>query len=277
MAWGEHPEELDPDAVRRAVDLMTPLFRANGPYPCEVTGLDHLPDEPVLVVSNHSGGLFILDAWGLGYIWCTQVPERAVHSLAHEILFKLERTGAPLGRIGVLKAGPKVGIEVLRDWRRDVVVMPGGDRDVFRPYKDRFKVQFGGRKGYAKMALRAGVPIVPVANSGAHETLVVLRSGRRIAKALGLHALARADVFPISLTVPWGLTVGPLPNLPVPARFRYRFAAPIRLEPDPVAEPTRAQIEELDRRVRGSMQELLDQLREETPSIAHRLRHGLRS
>jgi len=263
--------------VATAVKRLSPLFRESGPYPCEAEGLDLLPDEPVLIVSNHSGGLLIPDVWGLGYVWYTRFgPDRPVHSLAHEMIFKVPQTAKFFARIGVLRASREVAHACLHDHRHDLVVLPGGDKDVFRPYRDRFKVNFGGRKGYAKTALRAGVPIVPVANSGAHETLIVLRSGRRIAKALGLHALVRADVFPVTLSVPWGLSVGPMPNLPVPARFRYRFGAPIRVEDGPVAEPSAARIDELDRRVRGAMQGLLDQLKEETPTIPQRLRHGLR-
>ncbi len=278
MTWGDDVGHHDPEAVAKAVERLAPLFRESGPYPCEAQGLEHFPDEPVLVVSNHSGGLMIPDVWGLGYVWYTHFgASRPVHSLAHEMIFKTEPTAKFFARIGVLRASREVAHACLHDHRHDLLVLPGGDRDVFRPYRDRFKVAFGGRKGYAKTALRAGVPIIPVANSGAHETLIVLRSGRRIAKALGLHALVRADVFPITLSVPWGLSVGPLPNVPVPARFRYRFGAPIRIEDEPIAEPTQAQIEALDERVRESMQALLDQLADETPSIRQRLRKGLRT
>lgn len=276
-AWGENLDDLDMEAVGRAIARLDPLFCAKGPYPCDTQGMEQIPEAPVLVISNHSGGVLIPDAWGLGWVWYDHFGfDRPLHGLAHEMLFKVRGTGEPFARIGALKASRANAITAMRDWRHDIAVMPGGDVDVFRPYADRFKVSFGGRKGYARIALQAGVPIVPVANSGAHETLIVLKRGRRIARALGLHKLTRSDVFPISLSVPWGLTIGPVPNLPFPARFRYRFGAPIQLEDEPVEEPTQAQIDELDRRVRASMQQLLDQLKEETPSISTRLTKGLR-
>ena len=43
--------------------------------------------------------------------------------------------------------------------------MPGGDRDTWRPYSKRYDVCFAGRKGYARLAIKAGVPIVPIANA----------------------------------------------------------------------------------------------------------------
>ena len=276
-AWGESVDDRDRDAVERAVQRLAPLFCADGPYPCEPRGMEQIPASPVLLISNHSGGVLIPDAWGLGYIWYTHFGfDRPLHGMAHEMLFKVRGTGEPMARLGALKASRSNAIAAMRDWRHDIAVMPGGDVDVFRPYTDRFKVSFGGRTGYARIALQAGVPIVPVANSGAHETLIVLKRGRRIAKALGLHKLTRSEVFPISLSIPWGLTIGPVPNVPFPARFRYRFGAPIQLEAEPAEAPTPAQIEELDRRVRAAMQDQLDQLRDETPSIQTRLTRGLR-
>ncbi|MCO4771590.1 MAG: 1-acyl-sn-glycerol-3-phosphate acyltransferase [Deltaproteobacteria bacterium] len=276
-AWGQNVDDLDREALERAIARMDPLFCGSGPYPVEVAGMEHVPPSPVLLVSNHSGGLLIPDAWGLGWLWYQHMTvERPLHGLAHEMMFKVRGTGAPMARLGALRAGPVVALEALRDRRHDIAVMPGGDLDVYRPYRDRFRVDFGGRKGYAKLALRAGVPIVPVAHSGAHETLIVLARGRRIAQATGIRRAARAEIFPISLTVPWGLTVGPLPNLPVPARFRYRFGPPVQISSEPTAEPTHASVDELDRRVRGALQAQLDQLRVETPSIQERLRYGLR-
>src|SRR5262249_8274463 len=138
------------------------------------------------------------------------------------------------GRIGVLRAGRGVAAEVLTRWKRDLLVLPGGDVDTWRPYSQRYKVQFGGRTGYARTAIQAGVPIVPVAHAAAHSTWWVLTDGQELARKLRLRALTRANVFPISLSLPWGLTIGPWPHLPIPGTFRYRFGEPIvppRIEP----------------------------------------------
>src|ERR1700749_1055823 len=119
------------------------------------------------------------------------------------------------------------------------MVMPGGDLDTWRPYSQRYRVRFSGRTGYARTALRAGVPIVPMANAGAHETLIVLSDGRRLAKALHLQELARASIWPVHLSLPWGLAIGPWPHIPVAALPRYRIgpAVPPPAQGGPGDEP----------------------------------------
>jgi 1-acyl-sn-glycerol-3-phosphate acyltransferase len=170
-------------------------------------------------------------------------------------------TGPFFDRVGVLRTSRRLARDVLSKWKRDVIVMPGGDRDTWRPYRDRYRVQFAGHTGYARIALETGVPVLPVANAGAHETLVVLTDGLRIARALKLHELFRIDVFPIHLSLPWLLGIGPLPHLPLPTPLRYRFGEPVPLpqghEPGP--NPDTETVLEYDRQVRMALQGLLDQ------------------
>jgi 1-acyl-sn-glycerol-3-phosphate acyltransferase len=155
---------------------------------------------------------------------------------------------------------------VLKEWRRDLLVMPGGDVDVWRPYSERYKVKFAGRTGYARLALKTGVPIVPLANAGAHETLRVLTDGAAVARWLKFPKLFRASIFPVSLSIPWGLTIGPWPHLPPPTRLRYRIGRPVLPEGgfgEPGEEPSNERVRAYDARVRRAMQDLLDQLRDE--------------
>ncbi len=105
--------------------------------------------------------------------------------------------------------------------------------------------------------------IAPVAHAGAHETLRVLTSGRWLARAVGLHRIARAEVWPIHLSLPWGIGFGPLPHIPLPARFRYLVGAPIA----PDASMTAAH---LAAEVKDAVQRQLHQLRDE--DLARRAR-----
>ena len=218
-----------------------------------------------MMVSNHSGGTTIPDVWGFGIAWYDAFSvDRPIHPMAHEIVMSTKATARFFSRRGVLRAGRGVASDVLTNWRRDLLVMPGGDVDTWRPYKDRYKVRFDGRKGYARTAIKAGVPIVPVAHAGAHSTLLVLSDGRRMAKFLKIKQLARANVWPIHLSFPWGLTIGPWPHIPTPANLRYRFGDPI--DPPALAngeEPSQAAIDELDAAVRAAIQQMLNGLRDE--------------
>ena len=261
LPWGTSPRELNPQAVRTTLKWVERLFGPKRYFHLDVEGWETLPPSPALFVSNHSGGTTIPDAWGFLAAWYQHfdVAHRPMFTLAHEMILATRTTGEYFGQRGILQANRKIALETLTNHQRDLLVMPGGDQDTWRPYRDRFRVQFAGRTGYAKLALQAGVPIVPVANAGAHETLIVLRRGRRIARALGLSRLTRSEVFPVHLSLPWGLAVGPLPHFPPPTTLRYRFGAPII--PDASENlPEADAVEALDRRVQAAVQGLLDKL-----------------
>jgi 1-acyl-sn-glycerol-3-phosphate acyltransferase len=179
--------------------------------------------------------------------------------MAHELILSTQATGRYFARRGALHASTAAARRALRQHRRDVFVMPGGDRDAWRPYRRRHQVEFAGRTGYARVALELGVPIVPVSNVGPHETFRVLTDGRQLARAVGLHRLVRAEIWPVHLSLPWGLAIGPWPHLPWPTRFSYRLGAPIAPEACSGA-PTPEQVRRLDERVRQAVQAGLDEL-----------------
>ena len=265
-AWGDAPGDYDPEAVARTVARLRPLFE--GYFALDVEGMERIPDPPTMVVSNHSGGTLIPDVWGWLLSWYGHFgSHRPLHPMAHEIVLSTRTPGEWLGRRGVLRASPALARKVLGEWGRDLYVLPGGDVEVWRPYRERYAVRFAGRQGYARLALECGVPIVPVAHAGAHETLVVLHSGRTLARLLRLPRIARAEIWPIHLSLPWGLAIGPLPHLPTPAKLRYRVGAPIPPEGTP---------EVLDRRVRDAIQALMDELAADRAVLAERIVDRLR-
>ena len=265
--WGRAPEHFDAPTVAETVEALSgPVFGPCGWFRVDVRGVENLPPAPVMIVSNHSGGTSIPDVWGFLWSWYRSIGTgRPLHASGHEMLFANDRLGGWLARRGVVQANPGTGLDVLTRWRRDLMVMPGGDRDIWRPYSRRYRVEFAGRTGYARLALQARVPIVPLANAGAHETLIVLSDGHRFARAVGLRALVRTEVFPVHLSLPWGLGIGPWPHIPVPTTLRYRLGEPIPVpaELGPGDAVTDAMVLAHDARVRAAVQSLLDGLRAE--------------
>ena len=266
--WGTDPADYDPEAVRALRRFLRPIFSPRGYLRVSVDGWENVPASPTLVASNHSGGTWAMDAWGWNYAWSEHFADaRPLHTLAHEMVFGVAASGRRLARVGLLRAERGRALSVLKEWRRDVYVLPGGDRDIWRPWSERYSVCFAGRKGYARLALRAGVPITPVAHVGAHHTLMVLSDGKRLARLLHLPQLARAEVFPIHLSLPWGVGIGPVLHLPPPTPFRYRIGAPIAppVVVPPGEEPPEAAVEAMDQAVRDSVQRMLLELRDESP------------
>lgn len=263
--WGTDPGAWDAGAVLRTKAILDGVFGPRRYWRVRSSGWEHVPPGPILLVSNHSGGTTILDAIGFGWAWVDHFgSSRPLHGMVHDLLLANSLTGESLARVGGLRASRETGRRAIEVYQRDLVVYPGGDQDTWRPFRDRYRVCFAGRTGYARLALELGVPVVPVAHAGAHESLVVLARGRRLAKALGIHRLARADVFPLHLSLPWGLTFGPWPHLPLPVRFDYRLGAPIHAPVGhrPGHAPSEEAVRTLDEKVQASVQQLLDELRE---------------
>jgi 1-acyl-sn-glycerol-3-phosphate acyltransferase len=260
LRFGCDPAEFDVAAVRQTLRSIDTIFGAGrGYFPCEYVGLEQIPDEPCMVVMNHSGGTTIPDVWGFVVGWYRKFgTSRPLHVLGHEMIFSLEAPAKFFGRHGVIRATRDACAKVLCEHKRDVLVLPGGDRDTWRTYKRRFVCEFAGRTGYAQTALECSVPVVPVAHSGAHQTLMVLSDGHTFAKAVGIHKLARGAVFPIHLSLPYGLAIGPWPHIPVPSALKYRVSAPVQ-----TAGRDRTQIDAL---VRASVQAGLDHFAQQEAS-----------
>ncbi|MBT3220654.1 MAG: hypothetical protein HN348_16330 [Proteobacteria bacterium] len=276
--WGFHPEDFDPQLVEDSYRRLRFMFGEKHAYfRTHFEGWDNVPEAPALVVANHSGGTSIPDAWGLIMGWYRQFGfNRPIHGMAHELIFALWMTGYPFSRLGVLRADKELALDVLHHHRRDVLVMPGGDLECWRPWRERYKVRFSGRTGYARLALKAQVPIVPIACAGAHDTLVVLTDGQRIAKKLHFKDMFRANIFPIHLSFPFGVGIGPSPHLPPPVRLRFRVGKPIYpVETlSPGEEPSIEAVLEMDRAVRMTMQGELDHL--QANGVGTRLRQAKR-
>lgn len=189
---------------------------------------------PVLVVANHGFGGIVdlnvlavaaaLDDWGL---------DRPVVVLVHQLAWTL-RAGALVEAFGGRPAGPGVAQRALADGAH-VLVLPGGDLDAMSPWTRRNEVHFHGRHGFAAVAREAGVPVLPVVTAGAGDTLLALSDGRGTARALRLDRLARVKAVPVTLSVPWGFTVGVaglLPYLPLPARMTTTVLPAVSPGPD---------------------------------------------
>ena len=99
-------------------------------------------------------------------------------------------------------------------------------------------MDFGGRKGFIRLALEEDVPIVPVVAIGGQETALFLSRGERLAKLLQLDRMFRLKVLPISLALPWGLNIGDMAShFPLPAKITVEALPAIDLREEFGPEP----------------------------------------
>jgi 1-acyl-sn-glycerol-3-phosphate acyltransferase len=252
-------DERDSDYIRESLPslwlLASLYFRA------EVRGLERIPREgPVLLVGNHSGGNLTPDTTVFTLAFATYFGvERRFYQLAHNLVLSMPGLGF-LRKYGTVAANPENAEKAL-DSGAALLVYPGGDYEVHRPSWESAKVDFGGRKGFIRLALEKGVPIVPVVSVGGQETALFLTRGERLSKALGLDRMFRLKVLPISLALPWGLNVGDmLGHIPLPAKITVQVLEPVDLKERYGSKPD---LDEIYRDVLGDMQDTLRGLQAE--------------
>ena len=237
-------------------------FLARHYFRLRTLGVENIPPTgPVLFVGNHSGGFLPSEGFFTEMaVWERFGPDRPVYALAHDFLFEDPTLRRYAGRLGLLRAGHESAHHAFAAGGC-VLVYPGSDLETFRPFRDRNKIVLGGRKGFIALALRERVPIVPVVTAGNHEQMIVLMRGDRLARFLHAHRWARTEVLPLVLALPWGLTSGFIPYLPLPAQTTLAFLPPItwpELGPEDATDP--AVLERCYHDVETAMQTTLDRL-----------------
>src|SRR3954447_7255319 len=233
------PADLDeraPDYIRESLPrlwLLASLY-----FRGEVRGLGNVPEKgPVLLVGNHSGGNLTPDTVVFTLAFSTYFGvERAFHQLAHNLVLSFPGLSY-LRKYGTVAASQENARKALRAGAA-VLVYPGGDYEVHRPSWERNRVDFGGRRGFIRLAIAEDVPIVPVVAIGGQETALFLSRGEHLARAFGLDRFFRLKVLPLSFALPWGLNIGDmLGHIPLPAKITVEALRPIHLREEFGPEP----------------------------------------
>jgi 1-acyl-sn-glycerol-3-phosphate acyltransferase len=249
-------DERDPDYIRE--NLPGAWMLASFYFRADVKGLHKIPSEgPVLLVGNHSGGNLTPDTTVFTLAFTTYFGvERKFYQLAHNLVLAMPALSF-LRKYGTVAAGRDNARKALQTGAA-VLVYPGGDYEVHRPSWEAAKVDFGGRKGFIKLALEEDVPIVPIVSAGGQETALFLSRGEGLARLLRLDKLFRLKVLPISIAAPWGLNIGDmLGHFPLPAKISVRALEPINLREQFGEEPD---IDDVYEHITGAMQAELDLL-----------------
>lgn len=194
------------------------------------------PEGPCVYVAVHGAGYLVTDLVVAGYALCwrdhlrgggPRVPLRVVAARS-----ALERALPGLARLkrdlGLVEPSEERCLAALRAGEQ-LLVTPGGLREA-RPRRDFYRLRWEGRYGFARLALRTGAPVVPLAVVGGGEAYPGLRVGR------------------LSLWSP----------LPLPARLDVVVGAPIPVEADPAAAADPARVARLHALALARTQALYD-------------------
>ena len=258
----EPAQQFDPEFMRKLVpkmEVFSSYFRA------EVRGMDRVPQSPVLLIGNHSGGIITPDTSAVYAAWYRNRGfEDPLMGLAFDGIYGVPGWRELMRKIGQMPASMDNADAALGEGC-SVLLYPGGSYEVFRPWKDRNRIVFNGRKGFIRLALKAGVPVVPVVGHGGHETTIVLARGDRFVKLLGLDRV-RMDGAPLLFQVPWGISSPAMPGVPLPAKITVQVCEPLdwsRFGPEGADDPE--VLEQCYEEITSLMQTTLDALAIENP------------
>ncbi len=243
--WGrsEHTREL----ARRLYD---PMYR----YWFRVSweGLENIPARGgALLVSNHAGAI-PADAPAIMHGVETELG-RPVYGLAEHLFKAIPVIGTLWQRGGGVAAHPDNAYRLLHDEQQLALVFPEGTKGTGKHFSQRYQLARFGRGGFVEIAMRAGVPIVPIAVVGAEEAMPIVWKSRRLAKMLNL------PYVPLTANM---LVFGPLgAALYFPAKFSIRVLSPLHLDvPADQERYSRAGVMETAEYIRGRIQSALHEM-----------------
>ncbi len=249
------------------MNVQKPVWKAicDHYFRLELTGWERLPDETSMLIGNHSGGSLTMDAWTFVAEWWRRFGSaRILHGTAHDVLMAVPGLGDYFRQVGVIPAS-RQGVQAALATGCDVIIWPGGEVDAMRTWRRRDEAVLAGHKGFVRQAIRSGVPIVPVASVGGHDTAFIVSDGHWLANGLdrvtGLKKKLRGTTLPIMLGVPFGLTIETIPtHIPLPAKIRTVVLEPIHLDSDPERVNDRAYVNSIYLEVETAIQDAMNRL-----------------
>lgn len=262
----DEPEPL-PDPRRSDVDewgrserwrqlahkVYAPLY--DSWFRVEWEGLEHVPtDGGALLVANHAAAI-PSDAPAIMHGVETEL-DRPVYGLADHFFKGVPVVGTLWARNGGVVAHPDNAYRLLREQGQLVLVFPEGTKGPGKTYNERYRLRRFGRGGFVEIAMRAGVPIVPIAVVGAEESMPTLFKLNTMAKVLGV------PYFPVTANM---LAFGPLGVVAYfPAKFKLRVLEPVTFDVAPdQSRYSRSRIMDESEAIRQRIQEeLYDMLRQ---------------
>lgn len=199
----------------------------------ETEGVRHLPPEGrAIVIANHSGYMGF-DALMLGHQIRLHV-KRLPRVIAHKLWFLRPEISVHAYKLGAIPATLKNGREILEK-EELLLLFPEGEEGNFKPSSQSYRLR-KFRRGFVRLALQTGAPIIPSLVIGAEETHITLSQIRWAKELVGI-------IIPVPLNI-----------LPLPAKWTIKFLDPIYLPKDPAKADDIEYVTRLSRQIRHKLQ-----------------------
>jgi 1-acyl-sn-glycerol-3-phosphate acyltransferase len=258
------PRLSDVDEWGRSESLRQNLRIAYDPlyrhwFRAEWDNFDRIPRQGgALLVANHAGAI-PSDAPAIMHGIEVEL-DRPVYGLADQLFKRLPVINLYWQRLGGVQAHPDNAYRLLREQGHLVLTFPEGSKGPGKLYRERYQLRRFGRGGFVEIAMRAGVPIIPIAVVGAEESMPILYKSSTLAKLTGL------PYFPITANM---LVLGPLGAVAYfPSKFRLQVLEPVTFD-EPPDQPrySRSKVLDASEMIRDRLQDALHDMLRQRSSI----------
>ncbi|QQR80191.1 MAG: acyltransferase family protein [Deltaproteobacteria bacterium] len=174
----------------------------------EIHGLENVPKKGgAILAMNHS--FFFIDLAFLTKQLFLKRGRRA-RGVAEHLTWKIPFLRELFLNLGIVDGNPKNALRILKK-KHIMAVCPGGAEEAMRSYKDKYKLLWKDHYGFIKVAIAAGVPIIPCMSVGSDDAYVMLINGYHRWKKMFI---------PLPLFFGLGL-------MPMPVKIRHFVGKPI--------------------------------------------------
>jgi 1-acyl-sn-glycerol-3-phosphate acyltransferase len=227
----------------------------------ETEGIENVPGEGgALLVGNHSGALPPDAPMVMQAIRNEHSNPRPVYMLGEHWFKGYPGIGMIANKMGLVAAHRDNAQRLLFDEGRLALVFPEGQKGSRKVFWQRYRLRRFGRGGFVRTAIRARVPIVPIALVGGEEAMPIFAHLRPLQRLSGL------IYFPLNHAFPhFGLAAG---LMYMPAKFKIRFMEPIDMagySPETAEDP--AEVQAIAEEIRTRIQLELDDMLSERRSV----------
>ena len=233
---------VDTGRAARALRLLNPRLRY---HRASIRGAECIPaGGGVVIVSNH--GRLDFDAFLLARLILRE-RKRLVRPLMDHMWSRVRVADRLFAKAGAVDGTRENAVRLLADGQ-PILTYPGGVREIMGGHFGREHVDWTGRRGFARVAIDAGVPVIPIASVGVNSGLLFVSSGRILGRLLFRWILRlghECDDYrnPLALSLlPIPLPLAMAVALPWPCRLTYHVGEP--LYPPPSDAATAEQLED---------------------------------
>lgn len=200
---------LHPPSLANAIDASSAIYERY--FRVDSQGAEHIPKTGAAILIANHGGVLPVDAAML----CLDVarrtdPPRIPRAIADHFVPRLPIVSTFFARLGVV-SGTRANVRHLLERGELIAIFPEGVSGPAKPFRERYCVQHWA-VGFAELAIRYRVPVIPAAIIGAEESWPLALRLRNL-------RLFGSPYLPI-----------PASPVPLPTHYHIRYGAPLHLD-----------------------------------------------